>query len=430
MPDLSEAAGTTGAERPETPQPLPPDAPSAEDPDAPIEPAEEADIDTAGSTAAAPERPELPVHKVLCMVAGCKAGATYRPTASGTGFFILERYGMDIETSLGAGPNGRPICPFDEHGEMTLADEQLPIEQAIEQVNARTAKPPRLPFPAPAFNYEAVFREIVEKRHEVADLERDYERKKESASKAKKALDEGNEALGQMIDDFEDRAQEREFEIQRRDRQAEEGHPEGTTLVRCTWEQQHADDPCPLCSTSTTVHERQEMVRLVGAEILPRDSQGHADQVVIFRTRFDVQETVDALGDGLIAGVHVATIAEWSPEERAAVREWATRQIAALPQWLDETPAVLGRPHIAAAVAEGAKVQTCVTCGSVIKQIDTLEEAYVFGARVRSDCAGAEIEPTHHYPERRKKQPAPRKHGVTKPAVDARPAKKPKKGKK
>jgi len=330
---------------------------------------------------------------------------------------ILERFGMDLETVLGAGPNGRPVCPHG-HGEMTLADDQLPAKDAIAQVAERVErekKPPRLPFPAPAFNYEAVFREIVDKRHEVADLERDYEKKKESASKAKKALDEGNEQLGQMIDDYEERAQEREFEIARRQRQADEGHPEGTTLVRCIWEQQHPDDACPLCSTSTTVHGRQAMVKLLGAEILPRDANGHADQVVEYRTRLDVRQTFNTL-DGFLFGVPESTVAAWTPVDRAAVRGWFD---TGGDSW-ETRPAAIGTPHRASAVADGARVQTCSVCGSVLKQLDSIDEAYPTHALVRTDCAGPEPEP-HRYPDTSKKPARPR--ATTKQAKPAKPAK-------
>lgn len=278
-------------------------------------------VEVAGALGA--ESPTLPIHRVQCGAKDCKSGATYRPTASGAGFQVLERYGMSIETTLGAGPHGRPICPVTGHGEMTLADDQLPIEQAINQVNERLEekkRAPRLPFPAQPFNTKEALHHIYEKRHEVKRLEDRHDDLKNRTKKAKEELDEANEQLGKMIDDYEEREQERNFEIERRQRQAEDGHPEGTTLVRCTWEQQHPDDPCPLCvAAAQTIEGRNAIVRILGVELLPRDAQGHADQVVIYRTKVDVAYTADAL-DGVVFDIHPASIAEWSAEERAAVR--------------------------------------------------------------------------------------------------------------
>lgn len=372
------------------------------------------------------ERHELPVHRVTCMAKGCKSGALYRPTSSGTGFMILERYGIEPEVTIGVGKHGRPVCPREDHGEMTLADDQLPAGEAIakvaKQINeADGRKQPRLPGIIPPFNFEGALAHIVEKRHEVKALEKKLEERQAASKKTKAELDEAQDTLNSMIDDYEERSRERQFELERQALQLEQGHPQGTTLVRCTWEQQHQNDRCPLCATSATVHDRQEMVRLIGAEVLPRDAQGHADQVVIYRTRRDVEETGDAL-EGLIIGIHPASIAEWSAEDRARVRDWAKAQQAALPEWLDEMPDVLGKPHVAAGVADDAKVQACITCRAVLRQMDDAsKEALPFGRRVGTDCPGStEAIEGHRYPERkakpRGKRQAPAPAKPTKPS--------------
>jgi hypothetical protein len=354
----------------------------------------------------AAESSELPVHRVVCMTKGCKSGALYRPMASGNGFLILERYGMDVETVIGIGPNGRPVCPIDGHGEMTLADEQLPAAEAIAQVAEKVERQkgqPKLPYPVPAFNFEGAFNTIIDKRHEVKADEEKWEELKERTKKAKDRLDEGNEQLGKMIDDYEERIRERRFEQERRQAQAEAGHPEGTTLVRCVWEEQHPDDPCPLCAKGMSIGEREAIVRILGAEILPRDASGHIGQVGEYRNRLDVQRTVDWL-DGLIFGIPASVVAAWSPEEKKAVRTWAHH--GGDPH--QARPSVLGTPHVAAAVDPGAKVQTCATCGAVLKQLDDVTEAYRSGALVRTDCAGAEPE-GHRYPDATKKPRRSRK---------------------
>lgn len=375
------------------------------------------------------ERPELPVHKVLCMAKGCKAGATYRPTASGTGFFVLERYGMDVESLLGVGPNGRPICPFDEHGEMTLADEQLPIEQAITQVNGQlaAAQAPRLPFPAPAFNYEDVFRAIVEMRHEVARLEERYDDRKDAAKKAKEDLDDANEKLGKAIDDYEARERERRFEIERRQRQAEDGHPEGTTLVRCVYEQQHPEHACPICSGKTAA---AVLERFLGAEATraARDAATHLDEVNELEVGLEVDETLDHLGDvGLT--VRRDVVREWTDAERAAVIAWASAEFdhdedASIT--VPERPAILGTAHISAEAGEDASEQHCATCGAVLWRRDPESEddkPWAAGLLVGTDCAGAEKEP-HRYPDTSKKKAS------TRAPKEAAPAKAKKKAKK
>lgn len=367
------------------------------------------------------ESHELPLHRVTCMAKGCRAGATYRPTASGSGFMVLERFGMDLETVLGAGPNGRPVCPKDGHGEMTLADEQLPAGEAIAQVAdkvARAKKDPKLPFPTPPFNFEGAFEHIIEKRHEVKQLEEKHEDLKGRTKKAKDELDEANEELGEMIDDYEERIDERAFEHERRARQAAEGHPEGTTLVRCVWDQQNPNDPCPFCPTTLTITGRHAIVKLLGAEILPRDANGHADQVVAYRQKLDIRATDEAIAD-LLFGIPLDTIAGWSTEEREEVRQWAATKGTG-----DPRPKVLGRPHIAAAVTDGAKVQACVDCGAVIKQLDDTTEPYPYASLVRTDCAGAEPD-GHRYPDTSKKPRRSRpaaKEGGRKPDVESQKA--------
>jgi hypothetical protein len=364
-----------------------------------------------GLPPATAESHEVPIHRVVCMVDGCKCGATYRPTASGIGLMILERYGMDIDQVLGIGESGRPECPKG-HGEMTFADEQLPIEQAINQVHARVeqAKARPLPFPAPAFNYEGAFHEIVEKRHEVADLESRHEDKKAAAKKAKEALDEANLDLGKMIEEFEKREDERKYEIARRLRQAEEGHPDGTTLLRCLYEQQYPDDLCPLCTG-----DRALVIKFLGHEIAARDASAHVDQVVEYRTKLDVEETEDAL-QAVIARVHLATIAEWTTEERAAVRVWAFQTVDHETNGAKTAPpprpAVLGPSHIAATVEEDAKVQSCTACGAVLQVLDGDDGpcAFLPGSQVWLDCPGATAEVTNRYPDTKgKKKAAPRK---------------------
>jgi hypothetical protein len=350
----------------------------------------------AAATSPLPDIP--PLHRALCLHNGCKCGATYRSTTSGAGIVVLERYGMDLETSLGVGAGGRPECP-NGHGEMAFADEQLPIEQAITQVNERladAAKPTRLPFPAPPFNYEGALHAIFEKRDLIAALGKIVEDRKQKLKDAKDDWEHEVETLGKMIDEFRTNERDRLDEIERRQRQAEAGHPDGTTLVRCLWEQQNQGEACPLCSG-----DRAEIERFIDGEVTAPDAPAHLDQVVAFFTKMDIDETEDAI-ETLIDRVPLQTIVAWTPEERAAVRQWCYDTVDhqnGMRTDAPERPAVLGRSHLASSVDDGAAVQACSACGAVLQQLvgDTLP--YEHDTLVGIDCPGAETEPTHRYPE-------------------------------
>lgn len=395
-----------------------------------IEARDDADAGDAGDKAADPppapsaESHEVPIHRVLCLADGCKCGATYRPTASGTGLMFLERYGMDIETILGIGPSGRPDCPHG-HGEMTFADEQLPIEQAISQVNERLEekqRAPRLPFPAPPVNYDGFFQHIKKLRHEVISFEKKWDELKERTKGAKEDFDKANEKLGEIIDEYEEREAERQFEIERRIRQNDAGHPDGTTLVRCLYEQLQPEDLCPLCTGDPAI-----VVKFLGHEIAARDGSAHVDQVAAYRTKMDVEETEDALGS-VVERVPIAAILEWTPDERAAVRVWAFAVVDVENGGKiqpPDRPAVLGTPHVVADKMLGAdaKVVTCGPCGAVLQQlVDDDAVIYPVGRLVGIDCPGAdaEIEP-HRYPDTKKKRAA-RPRTTEKPAKIAKTA--------
>lgn len=385
----------------------------------------------AADPAPAPESHEVPIHRVLCMTAGCKCGATYRPTASGTGLMFLERYGMDIELILGIGPSGRPECPHG-HGEMTFADEQLPAAEAIAQVHERLEekkRTPKLPFPAPPVNYDGFFQHIKKLRHEVISLEKKWEDLKERTKAAKEDFDHSNEKLGEVIDEYEEREAERAFEIERRQKQAEAGHPDGTTLVRCLYEQQHPEDLCPLCTGDPAI-----VVKFLGHEIAARDASAHVDQVEAYRTKMDLEETEDALGS-VVERITPALILKWTPAQRAAVRVWAFAVVdfengGTIPP--PDRPAVLGTPHVVAdtMLAADATVVTCGPCGAVLQQLTHDDELiYPVGRLVGIDCPGAEAEITHHYPattgKKKRAKPEPPASNDAEPA-EAKATKTPK----
>lgn len=143
---------------------------------------------------------EVRIHRAVCLAPGCDVKVTYRPTASGGGFIVLERSGVAIDAAFGIGHQGHPVCPRDGHGEMALADEQLPASEAITRVAEKVggeAQATKLPFPAPPFNDANALAHIFEKRHEVKALEEKHEELAERKKKAKEQLDDANAQLGE-----------------------------------------------------------------------------------------------------------------------------------------------------------------------------------------------------------------------------------------
>ncbi|HXG70573.1 MAG TPA: hypothetical protein VNJ04_08175 [Gemmatimonadaceae bacterium] len=339
------------------------------------------------------ESPEVPIHRGTCAHTACAIGVTYRPTASGTGFQVLEVFGCPPDTAFGAGDHGRPLCPHG-HGELTIADDLLPAHEAITDAATRAAASDtgarRLPFPAPPFNAEGALHTIQEKRHEIKGLERDFEKADERRKKAKAALDEANTALGQIIDDFEDRELERRHEIERREAAAAAGHPEDTTLVRCAFEALVDGATCPLCTGGVT------FVR--GKAIAPRASDRHAEQGVEFLDDLEHEALIEALAEAAAIVVVPTAVRAWTAEQRFEVSRYLDQRREGATSLT--RPSVFATAHLAAAAADGATVQACRECGAtllVFGQTDEDPQPYAPGTLVGADCTAAEIEP-HRYP--------------------------------
>jgi rubrerythrin len=363
-----------------------------------------------------------PVHKAVCMVDGCQIGVVYKLTGSGTGFIVLERNGTQLDATFGAGSGGRPICPIDGHGEMTLADETIPAAEAFAQVAEKLDGPVQRALPGvfPVFNYAGAFNEIVQQAKRVERLNSEYDDAKKEASEAKKNLDKGAELLMRMTLQFEQRRREKP--------ESAGASLAAPRVLKCIWDQQHPDEACPFCDTSISIEQRAEIVRVLGEEILPTEANGHADQVLAYRTKLDIEATLHAI-DGVLHDVPTATVADWSAEQRAVLRDWAEAVLKA--ESVDSEPpfpSTLGLPHIAAAVPDGAKVQACETCGSVIRQLDVPTDALNAGDFVRLDCAGTDVE-GHRYPDtaKPKKAARPKAEKPEKPAKKKAASKKAKK---
>jgi hypothetical protein len=348
------------------------------------------------------------VHLARCTE--CGICVHYKSLPSGTGFTLV-----DSDLALGIGDNGRPICP-EGHGEMELADDRLPATEAINQVaediqrgvmTAREvrdrddAEKQRLPFPIPAYNYQGVLASLVDKRHEVAKLEKKVDDRKELLKAAKDELDTANVQLGKMIDQFEQDEIDRRQAVARQeaDSQREEAAPR---LVRCSWEVAHPDEDCPMCA--------DEKLRP-----LAPDSMLHVEQVDRYRYLQEsdvIIELVRAAGIRLPQDV----VNAWSVEDRAAVKAWAEIEngIADTPE-SHERPAILGTAHVAEGVttseaAPGDTYQSCRECGARLLTVktggdpeDAIDkfEPYPAGTLVGTDCPGAG---PARYPKRGRKK--------------------------
>jgi hypothetical protein len=340
----------------------------------------------------------LDIQTHLARCADCDYAVRYQPSSSGAGFTLL-----DSDAALGIGGNGRPICP-QGHGEMELADDRLPATEAIEQVAEQLdAEKQRLPFPLPAYNYQGVLASLVDKRHEVAQLEKRVEGRKEALKAAKDELDAANVQLGRMIDQFEQDEIDRRQALARQE--ADSAHGEAAPrLVRCTWEQAHPDEDCPMCADDKL-------------RPLAPDAALHVEQVdryLYLQESADIVELVQAAGIRLPQDV----VNAWSVEDRAAVKAWAEIEngIGDTPE-SHERPAILGTAHVAAdyttsEAVPGDTYQSCRECGARLLTVktgsdpeDAIEkfEPYPAGTLVGTDCIGQKREANHHYPAKDKK---------------------------
>jgi hypothetical protein len=262
----------------------------------------EPEPDDDDTSIADPEPDDDPVHLAKC--AECATAVKFRPNVTGTGFFLVD---ADPDVTFGVGEHGRPVCP-NGHGEMAIADDQLkPVAEAFAdaqtmllaaEADARGGAPVQgdLPGIIPPFNYQGCYLELEAKAAEVDALHDEYIDAKEVAADAKKAWDKAAELYTKMALEFRRRRQSKG------DDSPSLAEPTSRALA-CTWDKAHPDEACPFCDTTLTIEQRAAIVRVIGEEILPTEANGHADQVVTYRTKLDVAETVDALA-GLVYDVH------------------------------------------------------------------------------------------------------------------------------
>jgi hypothetical protein len=342
--------------------------------------------------------PIEPTRPHLARCATCGNGLTIQPMPSGHGFTIIAFHGFSQDTTFGVGPTGFPVCPEDGHGEMHLADEQLPTAEAFAEAQrlqaAAAPSQPHLPGVVLPFNFQGAYLELEEKAVEVDRLHADYKEAAEEAKTAKKAWDKAAELYTKMA--LELRRRRREKEQQPADDLLDASEREQTNLVRCKWEQEHPGEACPICGE--------------GEPECARDSEAHVSEVALLLESRAIEEVREELE---FAAVVIAenVIRSWTPDQRDEVLAWAKelpgprQDQDARASMLANRPAILGTGHVAA--VPGEAVQTCEVCGVCLLRIgddDVEDDAYLAGTIVGVDCEGpAKPEPSHHYPEKKKR---------------------------
>jgi hypothetical protein len=329
-----------------------------------------------------PQPDEQPEHLARCTE--CAVTVRFRRTASGSGFMILGYSGVDGDVTFGVGPTTIPECP-NGHGEMAIADDQLPAAEAFalaqEKLNAPSQ--PNLPGVVLPFNFQGAYLELEEKALEVDRLHGEYKSAAEEAKDAKKAWDKAAELYTKIA-----------LELRRR-RKAKEGEPAAdlldeserepsTNLVRCKWEAKHPGVSCPKCTEA-----RDEVQSAI-------DSEAHVEEVDAYLDDADIGDVIDAL-DTIQTIVPLAMIRGWSAEERAEVKAWATSPDPSA----HGAPKVLGTCHIAGSGRNGDP-QACTMCDAVLIDGGDDPNYYPEGWMVGTNCPGKPKDATHHYPEKKR----------------------------
>lgn len=187
---------------------------------APEEPHDTSAADPAAPAEAAVTEPatDTPVtHKAVCRE--CDAHVTYALTSSGHGFMVLETSEADV--SFGQSDSGLPLCPRG-HGEMLLADEQIPVADAITQAaelqgseNGHGTPAQRALFDTrKPFNLEGALEAIAEKNRAVQWAHDRYDRAKTEASDARKTWEREAKQLQDLIVDLNDKREARAPQVE------------------------------------------------------------------------------------------------------------------------------------------------------------------------------------------------------------------------
>lgn len=318
-----------------------------------------------------PSATDVVPHVARCRT--CDVGAKYYLTVSGAGLVVLDLYGLAVDTPLGIGEGGAPVCP-NGHGEMELADDTLPAGEAFEMVRKQLQggdlEPLQgtLPGIVPPFNYQGAYLELEAMAVECDRLRIDHEDKAGEAKKAKKRLDEASELYTKAAIEFRRRRREK----------VETGSPiADLDGDRCTFEQLHPDQLCPICKPQDPSAEM--------AGFAPPTAAAHVQEAEDWLVKRSVQEVVDAIHAQAMV-VSTETVLGWSPEERAGIIAWSTAIVEGT-EPRPERPEILGKMHVAG-VAIIDEPQTCTQCDAVLSEADGPSLRYEAGTLVGVDCKG------------------------------------------
>jgi ferredoxin-like protein FixX len=283
-----------------------------------------------------------------------------------------------ICVQLGIGTNGRPVCP-NGHGEMELADDRLPIEQAMEQVAEKLTEPQRLPYPSPPFNYEGALHEIFEmeqrKRHPRIEVQRRRRAPEESEGRARRWPQQLSALIGTL---------QREHCTDRQAGSGESGGPSG------------GDEPRALrVGTGAPGRDVPNVFRRRAVRSATQ-SMSISRAVGVFAVH-----RRDRRADGLSPGLFFRPTSVNAMERRRSHgREGVGRDADRSIRRRSARPAILGTAHVAAdfttsEAVPGDTYQSCVECGARLLTYKTGDdegasfEPYPAGTLVGTDCEGA-----------------------------------------
>lgn len=228
------------------------------------------------------------------------------------------------------------------------------------------------------FNPDNALKAIFEKSAEVRELQADYDRKKESASEAKKELDVASKALVNIIESLKNRRTQALNPSQPylKDVSGDAPAPSLSTS-RCPWERDHPGQSCPIC----TAAQAKDLIPALESEVHP-EHEGHAAVAEAARVK-NVLEPLAAK----LANVHIFVTADdlapLSKDDLDALELYATEP-SPIP------PHVLVKSCVAA--EPGSMIQVCQRCERILRNdVENTPERgwYAVDVRVGLACEAA-----------------------------------------
>ena len=195
-------------------------------------------------------------------------------------------------------------------------DEQLPEAEAFESVAEKLAeRAAQLPGVVPVFNFKAPTsssKGCGGSRAGCIIWEPTRSRRRSQRARGRKPRSARDKAA------LESRRRRLE-KITRHERSTDRRSRGRQNLVRCTWEQKHPDEDCPIC-------DNPDAAKVHGLEGSAKDSQQHVEDAEQLAAKLKAEELADAVEEAAGIKLSLNTVMAWSVEDQDAVREWvATR---------------------------------------------------------------------------------------------------------